>query len=84
MISQVAAATLGTLPVALLFSATLARHLPMTADARYAIAFLAVIPTWLTSMCLAFLAGSHLSAWSWCVACCTLLAGVVFGLPGSP
>lgn len=60
------AAMVGTLPVALLVAACLARYLPCSADLRYAAAFVVLIPTWIGGMCAAFLARSGARA---CVAC---------------
>jgi hypothetical protein len=70
----IGAATLGTVPVTLLTCAALARFLPCSEDTRYAIAFTTVIPLWVFTMCLAFLARSGLRAW----ACCAGLTFVVY------
>jgi cellulose synthase/poly-beta-1,6-N-acetylglucosamine synthase-like glycosyltransferase len=51
-------ATLGVLPIALLSSAALARFLPLSRDAAFAVAYVALIPTWVTAMCFGFLAKS--------------------------
>lgn len=74
------AATLGTLPVALLGAAAIGRFLPLSIDARFALAFLLVIPLWIWAMCVAFLARSGIRAWGWCIALSTVLGSLVFGL----
>jgi hypothetical protein len=75
------ASTLGTLPVALLSSALLARLLPLPADARFAIGFGLAIPLWMTAMCVALLArrGSH-ALWI-CLGVAAVLAVLVLGVP---
>lgn len=45
----------GTLPVALLASVLGALALPLSQDLRWAIGFVAIIPLWVTGMCLAAL-----------------------------
>jgi hypothetical protein len=66
--------------VALLASAAVARHLPVAADTRYAVAFLFAIPAWLVAMCLAFASDARRSG-LWCLALSALLALLVFGVP---
>lgn len=76
---RVVAALLGTLPLAALVSVCLARHLPLSRDAAFAIAYVALIPTWITAMCLAFLARSGLRCLLLCAALSGLLAAVALG-----
>ena len=77
----VLAATLGTLPLALLLSACIARFLPLSPDARYALAFGLVIPSWLAAMCLVVLVRSGARSLMLCAALTALLAGLVYGVP---
>ena len=77
----IATATLGTLPVALLSSACLARFLPLSADARYALAFSTAIPIWLTAMCVIFLARSGKRSALACLVASSALATMVFAVP---
>lgn len=79
--SHTLAATLGTLPVALLASAALARFLPVSADLRYALAFTAVIPLWVLAMCVAFLARRSARSWACCAALTVALGTLVYGVP---
>lgn len=79
--SRTLAATLGTLPVALLAGAALARFLPVSADTRYALAFSAVIPLWVLAMCVAFLAHASARAWLACAALALTLGALVYGVP---
>lgn len=74
------AALFGTLPVALLAAAALGRFLPLSADARFALAFLLVIPLWIAAMCVAFLARRGAQAWAWCIGLSALLAALVYGV----
>jgi hypothetical protein len=76
----VIATILGGLSVALLGSATLARFLPVSPDARFAIGFGLVIPTWVSVMCVTLLAKSGLRALLVCAGISAALAGVVFGV----
>jgi hypothetical protein len=78
---RVLAALAGTLPVALLASAALARFLPLSEDTRFAIGFTAAIPLWITAMCFAFLARSGERAWAVCIAATVLLAALSYGVP---
>ena len=75
------AATLGTLPVALFANACIARFLPLSADTRFAMAYVALMPTWLSAMCWAFLAKSTLRVWLVCLVATALLAGLSYGVP---
>lgn len=79
--SRSLAATLGTLPVVLLASAALARFLPVSADARYALAFISVIPFWVLAMCVAFLAQRSVRVWLVCAALALALGALVYGVP---
>jgi hypothetical protein len=76
----IAATTLGSLPVALLASAALARFLPVSADARFAIGFGAAIPSWLTVMCITLLAKQAGRALLMCLAVSGGLAALLFGI----
>jgi hypothetical protein len=76
----VLAATLGTLPIALLGSAALARFLPLSADARFATAFGLAIPLWVAAMCVALLAKSGTRALLVCLAASATLAALVLGI----
>jgi hypothetical protein len=78
---RVLAALAGTLPVALLASACLARFLPLSEDTRFAIGFTAVIPLWVTAMCFTFLARSGTRAWGACIGSSLLFAALVYGVP---
>lgn len=79
----VLASTLGTLPVALLTSALLARFLPVSADARFAIGFALAIPLWVTAMCVALLARRGTRALWLCLGATALLALLVLAVPFS-
>lgn len=79
----VLASTLGTLPVALLSSALLARFLPVSADARFAIGFGLAIPLWVVAMCVALLARRGSQALWLCLGASALLAAAVLGVPFS-
>jgi hypothetical protein len=70
---------LGTLPVALLSSAAVARFLPAAPDTRYAVGFVLAIPTWLVAMCLAF-ASTATRTWIYCASLSGALAWLVFGI----
>jgi hypothetical protein len=76
----VLAATLGTLPIALLGSAALARFLPLSADARFATGFGLAIPFWVAAMCVALLAKSGSRALLVCLAATAALVALVFGI----
>jgi hypothetical protein len=78
---RVLASIAGTLPVALLASLCLARFLPLSEDARFALGYTAAIPLWIAAMCVAFLARSGARAWAACLAASALLAAVVYGVP---
>jgi hypothetical protein len=72
--------TLGTLPVALLASAAVARFLPVSADARFATGFALVIPLWQLCMCIALLARRGGTLLTLCGALSLALAALVFGI----
>lgn len=74
------ASTLGALPVALLASALLARFLPLSADARFAVGFGLAVPTWVSVMCLTLLAETGRRALLICLGVGGLLAAVLFGI----
>jgi len=74
----VTATVLGSLPVALLSSAALARFLPISPDARFALGFGLVVPSWVTIMCCTLLARSGARALSICVGVSAALAMLVF------
>jgi len=77
------AAILGTLPVALFANACIARFAPLSAEARFALAYTAVIPTWLVAMCFAWLVKSALRVWLICLVLTALLAGLTYGVPAT-
>lgn len=70
----------GSLPVALLASAALARFLPLSPDARFAIGFALAIPAWVGVMCVTLLAESGLRALLVCAGLGAALAGLVYGI----
>jgi hypothetical protein len=77
----VVAGTLGTLPLSLFACAALARFLPVSPDARYALGFSLAIPLWILAMCLTFIARSGARALLTCLLLSGLLAAVVLGVP---
>lgn len=72
--------TLGTLPVALLASAAVARFLPVSADARFAAGFALAIPLWQLCMCIALLARRAATVLTVCGISSLALAVLVFGI----
>jgi hypothetical protein len=76
----VVAATVGTLPVALFTAAATARFLPISADARFALAFGISIPAWVSIMCITLLARSGARALGACVAASLILGCLVLGV----
>lgn len=78
---RILAALAGTLPLALLASAALARFLPLSEDTRFAIGFTLAIPLWITAMCFTFLARSGARAWGLCIAAGALFAALAYGIP---
>ncbi|WP_437316353.1 hypothetical protein [Sorangium sp. So ce385] len=75
------AALVGTLPVAVLASACVARFAPLSADTRGVLAFALVAPLWVTAMCVAFLARSAARAWAVCAALGAVLLALAYGVP---
>jgi predicted permease len=72
--------TFGTLPIALLLSAALARYLPLSDDARFALGFASSIPLWVSIMCVALLAKTGARALAGCVTASLLLALLILPL----
>jgi hypothetical protein len=72
--------TVGTLPIALLLSAALARYLPLSDDARFAVGFASSIPLWVSIMCLALLAKTGVRALAWCVGVSLVLTLLILPL----
>lgn len=68
------AAIVFTLPVALLSCAWVARYAPLPADTRFALSFLALIPLWLTLMCLAFASARPLHTLLSCLLATAMMA----------
>lgn len=54
-IARALVAVAGTLPVAVLASVLAALALPLPEDLRWAIGFVAIVPLWVTAMCVAVL-----------------------------
>jgi hypothetical protein len=79
---HILAATLGTLPAALLATVALARFLPLRDDVRVAIGFAAMIPLWIAAIALGLLARSALRAWAACLGAAIVLGVMVYGVPG--
>lgn len=75
------AATLGTLPAALLATIALARFLPLPDDVRVAIGFVAMIPLWIAAITWGLLARSALRAWAGCLGAAIVLGALVYGVP---
>jgi hypothetical protein len=71
---RILAAVVGTLPAALLTSACLARFLPLSEDARFAIGFALAIPIWIALMSAGFLARRGALAWAVLVGMSAVLA----------
>jgi hypothetical protein len=78
---RVLAALFGTLPPAVLAGVCLARFLPLSEDARFALGFTATLPLWITAMCCAFLARSGARAFAVCLGAAGVLACLVYGVP---
>lgn len=74
VLARVTAALVGTLGVSLLAVGALAAHLPMAADLRFAIAFFAFVPMWVTAMTLTFMTRRGWLAWLLCVIAMIILA----------
>jgi hypothetical protein len=77
----VSASLLGTLPMAVLASACVARFLPFSPEARLAFGLALAVPFWVAAMCSVFLARSAARAWGLCVSGSVLLAAIAYGLP---
>ncbi|WP_437967004.1 hypothetical protein WMF04_46890 [Sorangium sp. So ce260] len=75
------AALVGTLPVAVLASACVARFAPLSGDTRSVLGFALVAPLWVTAMCVAFLARSAARAWAVCAALSAVLFALAYGVP---
>lgn len=75
------ASVLGTLPVALFGAACVARFLPVSADTRFALAYLAVVPFWVVGMCFAFLARRGWMVLALCLVVAALLAALCYDVP---
>jgi hypothetical protein len=71
--ARIAAAIVGTLPPSLLATSALALYLPASPSVRFAIAYFAFIPLWLTAMSFTFLIRR---GWVACAICAA--ATVVF------
>lgn len=78
---RILAATLGTLPAALLATIALARFLPLPDDVRVAIGLTAMIPLWIAAITMGLLARSALRAWATCLVAAALLGALVYGVP---
>ncbi|WP_437599048.1 hypothetical protein [Sorangium sp. So ce590] len=75
------AALVGTLPVAILASACVARFAPLPGDTPGVLGFALVVPLWVTAMCGAFLARSATRAWGVCAALSAVLFVLTYGVP---
>jgi hypothetical protein len=75
------AALLGTLPVAVLAGACLARFVSLPEDARFILGFTLVIPLWVTAMCFAFLSRSAVRVWVVCAVLGAMLGALAYGVP---
>lgn len=80
-VHRVLAALVGTLPVAVLASACVARFLPLAEAARFILGFTLAIPLWVTAMCFVFLARSGARAWGFCLGASVLLGALAYGVP---
>lgn len=76
-IARTSAALAGTLPPAVLAAATIATHLPLARDLRFAVGFFAVIPLWVAAMLTVFLLRRGWIAWPLCIAVTAALAATV-------
>lgn len=59
MAARIAGVLLGSLAAAVVLAVVLTATLPLSRDARFAIGFLALLPLWVTGICLGFLAGKR-------------------------
>ena len=71
----------GTVPMAVLGSACVARILPLSEEARLAVALTLIIPFWVAATCFVFLVKSAARAVGLCLAVCALFAAIAYGLP---
>lgn len=74
----VVASIAGTMIIALLLAAALARFLPLEPEDRYAIAFVSLIPSWIGLMCGWFLIRRGVVAMASAVVVSAVLATVVY------
>jgi len=77
----VVASLFGTLPMAVLASASVARLLPLSQEARLAVCLTLVVPCWVAAMCSVFLVKSAPRAWGLCFSVSAILAAIAYGLP---
>ena len=63
-LARTLAATVGALPVAVALGIVLARELPISTSARFAVGLYGVAPLWVTLACIVFLARSGARAWA--------------------
>ena len=75
------AALLGTLPLASLAGITLARFLPLPEETRFVIGLCAIIPLWVSAICLITLCRRRAHAWLVCASASLLLGLLAFALP---
>ena len=77
----IVARILATLPLSLFTCTALARFLPVSADARYALGFALAIPLWIVAMDLTLIAKSGAWALLTCLLLSSALAAMVLGVP---
>ena len=78
---RVAAALVGTLPVAVLAAICVAMYAPLSDEARFVAGFVLVIPLWVAGMCWVDLARGAGRAWLGCGIAAAVLAALVFAVP---
>jgi hypothetical protein len=78
---RIAAALVGTLPVAVLAAICVAKYAPLDAEPRFVAGFLLVIPLWVAAICWVFLARGAARAWLACGLAALVLAALVCALP---
>lgn len=78
---RVLAAFVGTLPIAILFTAAVCRFFPLGAELRFAWGFGFSFPVWVGLVCAFFLARSAWRSWALCTAMTAGLALFVYGIP---
>lgn len=71
----------GTLPVAVVAGACLARFAPLSEDARFTLGYTLTIPLWVTAMCFAFLARSAIRLGVVCAVLGLVLGALAYGVP---